>query len=162
MFLHWREDAKIALHPAGVIVADVTFNHLDQLLLAGKPSAIVTLPFLGCPRSPPSGHCRYSAPRGTYSESSRLVGACNERLCWCIETLCHYMELVFNTPVAAFCFQYLCSCHSFTFAEHLYLYIGCCPAYHCCQKNEQHFMQRVPYALLSTAVFYPFQHFQQT
>ena len=45
MFLHWREDAKIALHPAGVIVADVTFNHLDQLLLAGKPSAIVTLPF---------------------------------------------------------------------------------------------------------------------
>ena len=48
------------------------------------------------------------------------------------------------------------------FAEHLYLYIGCCPAYHCCQKNEQHFMQRVPYALLSTAVFYPFQHFQQT
>ena len=45
MFLHWREDAKIALHPAGVIVTDVTFNHLDQLLLAGKPSAIVTLPF---------------------------------------------------------------------------------------------------------------------
>ena len=45
MFLHWREDAKIALHPAGVIVADVTFDHLDQLLFAGKPFAIVTFPF---------------------------------------------------------------------------------------------------------------------
>ena len=49
-----------------------------------------------------------------------------------------------------------------TFAEYFYLYIGCCPAYHCCYKYEQHFMQRVPYAPLSPAVSYPFQHFQQT
>ncbi len=49
-----------------------------------------------------------------------------------------------------------------TFAEHLYLYIGCCPAYHSCYKYEQHFMQRIPYAPLPPAVFYPFQHFQQT
>ena len=45
MLLHRCEDAEIALHPAGVVAADVAFNHLDQLLFAGKPSAIVTLPF---------------------------------------------------------------------------------------------------------------------
>ena len=39
MLLHRREDAEIPLHPAGVVVANVALNHLDQLL-AGKAPAI--------------------------------------------------------------------------------------------------------------------------
>ena len=51
MLLHWRQDTKIALHAACVVVADVAFNRLEQLLLAGKPPAIVTLPFQNAPES---------------------------------------------------------------------------------------------------------------
>ena len=51
MLLHRRQDTQIALHAACVVVADVAFNHLDQLLLAGKTPAIVAFPFQDAPEA---------------------------------------------------------------------------------------------------------------
>lgn len=44
MLLRRRQNTEVSLHPASVVVADVVLDHLDQLLLAGKPPAIIALP----------------------------------------------------------------------------------------------------------------------
>ena len=44
VLLHRRENSKIALDPAGVVVTNVTFNHSDQFLFAGKAPAVVAFP----------------------------------------------------------------------------------------------------------------------
>lgn len=43
VFLHRREDTQSALHPSGVIVADIVLDHMDKRLLAGEPLAIIAL-----------------------------------------------------------------------------------------------------------------------
>ena len=40
---------KIALHPSGIVIADVVLNHLDEFLLTGKTTVIITLSFQDAP-----------------------------------------------------------------------------------------------------------------
>ena len=49
VLLHWSQHAQIALHPSGVVIADVALNHLNKLLLAGKAPAIIAFPFQDTP-----------------------------------------------------------------------------------------------------------------
>ena len=51
MFLQRREDTKISLHPAGVVIADEALNHLGQLMLAGKAPALVAFPLQNAPEA---------------------------------------------------------------------------------------------------------------
>ena len=37
MLFHWRQDTQVALHPSGVVITDIALNHLDEILLSGKP-----------------------------------------------------------------------------------------------------------------------------
>lgn len=49
MLFHGSQDAKVALYSASIVVTNVAFNHSDKFLLAGKTSAIVTLPLQDAP-----------------------------------------------------------------------------------------------------------------
>lgn len=49
VFFHRSQNTQMALHAAGVVVADIAYNHLDKLLLTGKTPAIVALPFQDAP-----------------------------------------------------------------------------------------------------------------
>lgn len=51
MLFHWRQDAQIALHPSGIVVTDIVFNHLDEIPLAGEPSAVIALPLQDPPEA---------------------------------------------------------------------------------------------------------------
>ena len=51
MLFHWRQDTQIALHPSGIVIADIVFNHLDETPLAGEPSAIIALPLQNPPEA---------------------------------------------------------------------------------------------------------------
>ena len=51
MLFHWRQDAQIALHPSGIVVTDIVFNHLDEVSLAGEPSAVIALPLQNAPET---------------------------------------------------------------------------------------------------------------
>ena len=51
MLFHRRQDAQIALHPPGVVVMDIGFNHLDKFTFAGKPSAVIAFPFQDAPEA---------------------------------------------------------------------------------------------------------------
>lgn len=51
MLLHRSQHAQIALHPSGVVIADVAGNHLYELLLTGKAPAVIALPFQNAPES---------------------------------------------------------------------------------------------------------------
>lgn len=51
MLFHRCQDAKVSLDPAGIVVTDITLNHLDELLLAGKTSAIIAFPLQNAPKS---------------------------------------------------------------------------------------------------------------
>ena len=51
MLFHRRQDAQIALHPPGVVVMDIGFNHLDKFTFAGKPSAVIAFPLQDAPEA---------------------------------------------------------------------------------------------------------------
>ena len=51
MLFHWRQDTQIALHPSGIVIADIVFNHLDETPLAGEPSAVIAFPFQNAPEA---------------------------------------------------------------------------------------------------------------
>ena len=51
MLFHWRQDTQIALHPSGVVITDIVFNHLDEVPLTGEPSAVVALPLQNPPEA---------------------------------------------------------------------------------------------------------------
>ena len=51
MLFHRRQDTQIALHPPGVVVMDIGFNHLDKFTFAGKPSAVIAFPFQDAPEA---------------------------------------------------------------------------------------------------------------
>ena len=73
MLFHRRQDAEVPLHSAGVVVADVALDHLNQILLAGKPPAIVLVPRPD-DFSFPSGHtgASFAAASALYFSRSRL------------------------------------------------------------------------------------------
>lgn len=51
MLFHWRQDTQIALHPSGIVITDIVFNHLDEVPLTGEPSAVVALPLQNPPEA---------------------------------------------------------------------------------------------------------------
>lgn len=51
VFLHRRQNAEVALHPACIVVVDIALNHADQLLSARKTPAVVTFAFQNAPES---------------------------------------------------------------------------------------------------------------
>ena len=51
MLFHRRQDAQIALHPPGVVIMDIGFNHLDKFTFAGKLSAVIAFPLQNAPET---------------------------------------------------------------------------------------------------------------
>ena len=51
MLFHWRQDTQIALHPSGIVITDIVFNHSDEIPLAGEPSAVIALPLQNAPEA---------------------------------------------------------------------------------------------------------------
>ena len=48
---HWRQNTQIALYPSGIVITDIVFNHLDEVPLAGKPSAVIALLLQNAPEA---------------------------------------------------------------------------------------------------------------
>ena len=44
MLFHRRQNAQVALHSSGIVIADVMLNHLDEFLLTGKTPAVIAFP----------------------------------------------------------------------------------------------------------------------
>ena len=51
MLFHRRQDAQIALDTSRVVIANILLDHLDKLVLAGKPSAVIAFPFQNTPEA---------------------------------------------------------------------------------------------------------------
>ena len=51
MLFHWRQDTQIALHPSGIVITDIVFNHSDEVPLTGEPSAVIALPLQNAPEA---------------------------------------------------------------------------------------------------------------
>lgn len=51
MLFHRRQDAELSLHPAGIVIANIALDHLDQIPLAGKTPAIVAFPLQNAPEA---------------------------------------------------------------------------------------------------------------
>ena len=51
MLFHWRQDTQIALHPSGIVITDIVFNHLDEVPLTGEPSAVIAFPLQNPPEA---------------------------------------------------------------------------------------------------------------
>lgn len=51
MLLHWSKDTQATLNPLRIVVVDITYNHLNQSLLIGKPPAIIAFPFEDAPEA---------------------------------------------------------------------------------------------------------------
>ena len=49
MFFKRCQYPKIALHPSGIVIADVVLNHLNEFLLTGKTTTIITLSLQDAP-----------------------------------------------------------------------------------------------------------------
>ena len=51
MLFHRRQDAQIALDTSRVVIANILLDHLDKLVLAGKPSAIIAFLLQNAPEA---------------------------------------------------------------------------------------------------------------
>ena len=51
MLLHRRQYAEIALHPARIVVVDITFDHADQFLLACEALVVIPLALQDAPEA---------------------------------------------------------------------------------------------------------------
>lgn len=56
MLFHRRQDTQIALDTSRVVIANILLDHLDKLVLAGKPSAVIAFPFQDAPEAPEALH----------------------------------------------------------------------------------------------------------
>lgn len=45
------QNTEVSLYPAGIVVVDVTLNHLNEFLFASKPSAVIAFTFQDAPKS---------------------------------------------------------------------------------------------------------------
>jgi len=50
MFFKRRQDSQITLHAPGIVIANKIFNHLNEFLLAGETSAIITFTLQNTPK----------------------------------------------------------------------------------------------------------------
>ena len=51
MLFHRRQDAQITLDTSRVVIANIPLDHLDKLVLAGEPSAVIAFPFQDAPEA---------------------------------------------------------------------------------------------------------------
>ena len=51
MLFHRRQDAQITLDTSRVVIANILLDHLDKLVLAGEPSAVIAFPFQDAPEA---------------------------------------------------------------------------------------------------------------
>ena len=51
MLFHRRQDTQIVLDTSRVVIANILLDHLDKLVLAGKPSAVIAFPFQNTPEA---------------------------------------------------------------------------------------------------------------
>ena len=51
MFLHRCQDPQITLNPAIVVVGNIVFNHIHEIISTCEPSAVVSLAFENAPES---------------------------------------------------------------------------------------------------------------
>ena len=51
MLFHRRQDTQIALDTSRVVIANILLDHLDKLVLAGKPSAIIAFLLQNAPEA---------------------------------------------------------------------------------------------------------------
>ena len=51
MLFHRRQDTQIALDTSRVVIANILLDHLDKLVLAGKPSAVIAFPLQNAPEA---------------------------------------------------------------------------------------------------------------
>ena len=51
MLFHWRQDAQIALDTSRVVIANILLDHLNKLMLADEPSAVIAFPFQDAPEA---------------------------------------------------------------------------------------------------------------
>ena len=51
MLFHRRQDTQIALDTSRVVIANILLDHLDKLVLAGEPSAVIAFPLQNAPEA---------------------------------------------------------------------------------------------------------------
>ena len=51
MLFHRRQHAQIALDTSRVVIANILLDHLNKLVLAGEPSAVIAFPFQDAPEA---------------------------------------------------------------------------------------------------------------
>lgn len=51
MLFHRHQDTQIALDTSRVVIANILLDHLDKLVLAGKPSAVIAFPLQNAPEA---------------------------------------------------------------------------------------------------------------
>ena len=91
MLFHRRQHAQIALHPPGVVVANILLDHLDKLVLAGEPSAVIAFPFQDAPEALHRTVINTMRHTGHTLRHSRLHELVVESAGgWYIGILCHY------------------------------------------------------------------------
>ena len=58
MLFHRRQDAQITLDTSCVVIANILLDHLNKLVLAGEPSAVIAFPFQDAPEEIGRASCR--------------------------------------------------------------------------------------------------------
>ena len=51
MLFHRRQDAQIALDTSRVVIANILLDHLNKLVLADEPSAVIAFPLQDAPEA---------------------------------------------------------------------------------------------------------------
>ena len=51
MLFHRRQDAQITLDTSCVVIANILLDHLNKLVLADEPSAVIAFPFQDAPEA---------------------------------------------------------------------------------------------------------------
>ena len=51
MLFHRRQDTRITLNTSRVVIANILLDHLNKLVLAGEPSAVIAFPFQDAPEA---------------------------------------------------------------------------------------------------------------
>ena len=51
MLFHRRQDAQITLNTSRVVIANILLDHLNKLVLADEPSAVIAFPFQDAPEA---------------------------------------------------------------------------------------------------------------
>ena len=91
MLFHRRQDAQIALDTSRVVIANILLDHLNKLVLADEPSAVIAFPFQDAPEAlhrAVINAMRHAGHTLRHSSLHKLV--VEGTVGGCTGTLCHY------------------------------------------------------------------------